>query len=219
MSLQLGEALPCGQFHEPLLNGLVRQAEGYVHVGTVLRQGMAAEKFGRIYGLVQRCGLLVVPPFRRFQSALLNEPLDHQPQDVHRKHRRGVVSRFALGVGVVVQHSRKVRRASLQQVVPHHNQGDSRRAQVLLRPGVDQPVTAEVYGFAEDVGRGVGNQRRRTRLRLVLPLGAEDGVVGGEVKIGCRGVQLQFVLPGNPGEPFSLGGTGQVDLPDRAGFL
>src|SRR5207244_6021621 len=75
---------------------------------------------------------------------------------------------------------------------------DARRAEVLLRAGIDQPVLADVQRAAVHVARRVGDEGHAGRYRgLAAPLRAVDGVVGGEVHVGWIGRVLDLVRLGD----------------------
>ena len=127
---------------------------------------------------------LAVLPRHRSQPPLGLNPLQHQPQDVDPERRGGVVQRILGGVCPVLQHRRQIFRPRRHQVLPNNHQRQSRRAQVLLRPGVDHAVLRNVERSAEDVAAGVAHQRDSRRGRgLGGELRPENRVVRGEVRI------------------------------------
>jgi hypothetical protein len=93
------------------------------------------------------------------------------------------------------------------------------RTEVLLRAGVDQPELRDVDRTAEDVRRGVGHERHGARLRDVVPLGAVDGVVRRDVRVGRVRVERQLAGLRHPREALRLGGSGDADRPDLLRLL
>src|SRR2546430_12744723 len=65
--------------------------------------------------------------------------------------------RAAVGVHLVVEHRGRVRNRLPEQIFAHDDEGEARRADVLLRPGVDQ---AEL----RDIERAREEDRKSTRL-------------------------------------------------------
>ena len=110
-------------------------------------------------------------------------------------------------------------RPAADQILANDHERHARRPEVLLRAGVDQPEPADVDRPAEHVGRGVGDERRRSDVGQRLPLGALDRVVGGDVHVGRAGRQLQLLLRGDARVVVGLRRPGDVDRADLLRFL
>ena len=62
---------------------------------------------------------------------------------------------------------------------------------VFLGTGIDQPKSIEGKAPTQDVAAHVGHQRQIQFHRQLLPLHAVHGFVGGEVQIGCLGIDVE----------------------------
>ena len=208
MALEFNKPLGGGFGGKSGLQFSVGQAESHIHAGPVPGLGVATEELGRVQLVIDQPGFVLVQTFHLFQAALFSKPFDHQTEDIDRKHRRRVIGRMSLGVDAVIEHGGKAIGAAGKQAVSNQHQRDPRRPQILLRAGVDQTVSRDVDGLAEDVGRKVRYQGNAVYLRLRGPFGPVDGVVPGEVHVISLGVQFQFILSGDAVEVPVLGGTG-----------
>ena len=123
-------------------------------------------------------------------------------------------------MGRVVEHGGKLAHPALQQVAAQDHQRHPGGSEVLLGPGVDQAVALHADRPREDVAGGVAGEPGVTRrCRLTAELGAEDGVVRGEVHVGrCLGV-AGLALLGDVGEVGVLGAAGDVDTAVVPGLL
>ena len=218
MALEAVQALRGRLLHEGLLQVFRRQAEGDVHAraGVLLRVA-AIEAAAFVDGAVDAIGLVDHLPLHRAQAALVLQPLQHQAHHVDGERGRRVVERLVLGHELVVQDGGQAGGHPGQEVAADDHHRDPGRSQVLLRARVEQAVARHRQGPAQEVGGGVAHQGHpRRRLRLGEPLGAVDGVVGGEVQVGRPGVGLELAVRGNPVE---LRGFRRSRDPDGAQLL
>ncbi len=98
----------------------------------------------------------------------------------------------------------------------HHQPG---RADVLLRPGIDQAELRHVDRPRKDVRRHVNDQWGIAQLRHPIELQAADGLVAGVVQIGRAIAQLPVVLSGNREVVVRLGSRRDVHAPETTGLL
>src|SRR4030095_5046809 len=104
---------------------------------------------------------------------------------------------------------------SRQQIFTNDDEGHSGWPEVLLGPGVEQTEAADGEGTAEDVRRGIGNERNIGRDGgKCAPLGPLDGVVGGDVQVGGPSRERQLAGCWNTAVPVGLRRAGDGDLAD-----
>ena len=82
----------------------------------------------------------------------------------------------------IFEHGGADRHLAAQHILSHDDEGDARGSEVLLRAGVDQGVLVHVRDLAHDAGGHVGHEGGAA-VGQIVPLGAEDGVVLGDVDI------------------------------------
>ena len=77
---------------------------------------------------------------------------------------------------------------ALDQVLLDDDERRSRRAQVLLRSGIEERVALDVEGPGENIAAGIAEERRAVRnRRLFKKFGPEDCVVRREMDVGRLG--------------------------------
>ena len=92
---------------------------------------------------------------------------------------------------LIVQHRRDVSAHLAQTRLFDDDKGHTGRSEVLLCATIDDVVLANVNRTAEDIRTHIGYQRHITFLLvdlsefLIVDLGTEDGVVGGNMEIIC----------------------------------
>ena len=138
------------------------------------------------------------------------QPLEDQAGDVPGVRRRGVVHRPLGGVGLVVEHRRRALGGLADQVFADDHHRHPRRADVLLRPGVDQAELRNVDRPGEDRRGHVGDQRDLPGGRHVGELDAADRLVRGVVDVRGVGVELELRRGRRPHELVGLGRGGDL---------
>lgn len=206
--LQVEQPARLGAFQERLVETLVGQAERHVHPGAGARLDRVGVEVAGIDGLVQQVLLGAVALLHRGHPALLLQPFEDQAGQVPGVSRRGVVHGTVVRGDLVVEHGRTDAAGAAEQVFANDHHHQAGRADVLLRPGIDQAEAGHVERAREDVGGHVGDQRHVAGLGNPVELEAADGLVGGVVHIGRVLGQRPLVLTRN-GEVVVLLGAGR----------
>ena len=207
-----------------LVEVLVRQAPRDVHQRPRAEVGVSpVEALAVVDRGVEQPRLLAVAGVLRLEPAhLLQEPAGHEHRDVDREHRRRVVHRSVLGERPIVEHRRHAVGHLRQDVVPHDRDRDARRAEVLLRAGVDHAVAGHVDRPGQEVRRHVGHQRHVADGRGVgRELHALDRLVRRDVGVrGAGGERLgELGVHGHPAEAVGLTRPSDADGSGRCRFL
>ena len=188
MALQVDEALRRGGLHERGVLLGVAGDEGHVHAAAVLRAGGTAKQRALVEEVVEQLRLFDVDLFKRRHAALRADPLEGQARDVDAEAVGRVEHAVRVGHLLEAHDLRGDGQLMAEQVLARDEDDHARGGDVLLRAGVDDAELADVIDLREDVGGHVGDQRHAVRLRDVVPAGAVDGVVGGDVDVfGVRG--------------------------------
>ena len=101
---------------------------------------------------------------------------------------------------LVIEHGRRALQGLADEILADDDDRQTRRADVLLRPGVDETEARDVDGPGEDGGGHVRHQGHLTRVRDIGKLHPLDSLVGGVVDIGRRLAQQQVGLRRHAGE-------------------
>ena len=139
-----------------------------------------ASLFARPYGCVHLFGLPSVERFVIREPTKFLHALEHEPSDVNGEQRRGVVQALAQRQRPVRQAQRNGDRPELRRcvdvdetVLPHDENRQPRRTEVLLRASKDYGVFAEM-----------GNRARHERGRVVADEREEAAALAGQAPEG-----------------------------------
>src|SRR5438105_2327189 len=197
VALELHHAALRGAFQERLVELRVRQREGHVHARTVLFRHRVAVEARAVEIVVEQLALRDVAPFDLGEAAQRLEPFEYQRGDVDRVAGRRIEHGVRLGLQLVVHHTRCALGRLSDEVVAHDDDRHARRADVLLRAGVDQPELGELDRPRQEGRRGVGNERDLNFWRR-MELHPADGLVRAVVDV--RRVRALVPLLGRIGE-------------------
>ena len=141
------------------------QRERHVHPRTGVFRHRALVELRSLDEAVEPLGLGTIARLHGLEAALLLEPLEHQAGEVPAEGRRRVEHGAFIGHGLEVPHRRRAWARLADQVVAHDHDADARRADVLLRAGVDEAELRDVQRSRQD-GRGeVRHQRHVADVR------------------------------------------------------
>ena len=105
------------------------------------------------------------------------------------------------------------------QILADDDNCHARRSHVLLRAAVDNAVLGEINRLGHDVGGHICYHRNLAGLRIVVPLGAEDRVVGADIEVIRLRIEVKLLLLRNPSEVIRLRGCSDMDLAVLLCFL
>ena len=171
--------------------------------------------------VIQHGGTLLGALLHDLYAAHLLDPLENEAENVDAVRGGRVVHGALVGHGLPVEHDRVLfERIRAEQVLTDDDDGNARRAHVLLRAGVDHAVLGNVNRLGEDVRGHIRNERYACRgLGVVLVLGAVDGVVCADVEVVCVRTDVQLSLRRYAVEIALLGGEGNMDVAELDRFL
>ena len=164
MSFEIHEADLGRLGAERLVEIRLGERERHVHPGTRIRRHRALVEAAAFDEAVELFGLGAVALFHRLQAALLLEPLEHEAREVPAEGRRRVEHGAFVGHGLEVPHGRRAGARLADEVVAHDHDADARRADVLLRAGVDEAELRHVDGARQDGGAESPPPAARCRL-------------------------------------------------------
>src|SRR6266849_5964115 len=118
---------------------------------------MSAIKAGGVNRVIDELSFFFVLAMHCLESALLEQPLANQTDDVNAPGVWGVVEGSILDVGAIVEHRVKSVRNSLQQIVAHDDKRDATWSHIFLRSRIDQRIFINSDRMRQDVGRSIGN--------------------------------------------------------------
>jgi len=197
------------------------QSEDDVHLGAVLGSDVVfVEALGVIDGSVDEVGFGGIFFFDGLDAASVFEPMEDLVDHVDGEGGRGVEEGVFVGVSFVGEHGGQAGAAFIEDVVTDDDDGDAGGSEVFLGAGVDDAEGCGVEGAREDVAGHIGDEGYVAGVGEGAELGAEDGVVGGEVAVGGVGVEVELVLGGDGAEDAVLfGGGGDSGVGDDFGFF
>ena len=135
--------------------------------------------------VIEQVAFFLVDLFHGLQPADgFLQPFHHQVDGVDGKAGRRVVHGIVFDEGGVLQHGRQVVRDPVEHVLADDDQADAGRPDIFLGAGIDQPEGAASKGrhmMSEDMSATRGTLPAFGKFG---PLGAFDGVVGGEMDVG-----------------------------------
>ena len=212
MALELRQPRRFGFLDEDLVEICIAQRERNVHQRTVILRHRRVIELGLVEIIVKQSGLGAVDLLHRGHTALLFQPLEHQPCDINAVGRRRVRHRIVFRLHLVVKYGGRDRQGLAQQIIAHDDDGHAGRSDILLRAGVNQAVTRHIHRPRQDVRRHVGDDRHAAGVRYPMKLDAANGLVGCQMHIRSIGIELPFRLFRCPRVVVSFGTRGNIDL-------
>ncbi len=131
-------------FQKFSIKRIIGQSERYVHPGAeAWFNGVGVE----IVAINETIQLLCFPGVHLahgLNTALLFQPLEHQPGQVPGIGRRGVVHGAVIGDDLIVHHGRRLFPGLTQEILTDNYHHQARGADVLLGAGIDQTEFADI---------------------------------------------------------------------------
>ena len=176
---------------------LRRQVEGDIHQAARILAGMAAvEAVAVVDDAVDNGGFLLIAFIPGLQSAVVVEPVSYFIDEINIEHRRRIVCRIVVDIGLILQHERQIAADLIQQVVLDDGDDDAGRTDVLLDTGIDEIEILHIYRAAEKIAGHITEQRNVER-RKIMPFRPMDGIVRCHVNIVRIGLDDEAVCLGD----------------------
>ena len=185
--------------------------EGDVHHGAILGIHLVFVERRVVDEVVEHRGFLAVDLLHRGDAAHLLEIAHVEHHDVDWPAGGRVVEAVVRRMDGIFEHGGADRHLAAQHILSHDDEGDARGSEVLLRAGVDQGVLVHVRDLAHDAGGHVGHQGSAA-VGQIVPLGAEDGVVLGDVDVVDVIPEILAGDLGDVGVARLFGGRDQADV-------
>src|ERR1700722_19206335 len=138
MSFKIGEPGLPGVTQERLIKRGVGKRKGHIHPRAAVPGHRVSIETGAVNGRVQKLRFDAVPFPDRRESAVAAQPFEDEARDVPGEGRRRVEHGVLRRDRLVIPHHRGRGTSPPEQIIAHDHDAKAGRADVLLRPGVDQ---------------------------------------------------------------------------------
>ena len=180
VALELRQPRRFGFLDEDLVEIGIAQRERNVHQRTVILRHRRVIELGLVEIIVKQCGLGAVDLLHRGHTALLFQPLEHQPCDINAIGRRRIRHRIVFRLNLVIEYGGRDWQGLAQQIIAL---GLSvREAEQLSR---DQTVSKEKTAPEKDANLAQLERQLSDLLGLKVEI-ADKGRKGGALVISYK---------------------------------
>ena len=177
MAFQRHQAGIVGLLEKCRVKVLARQREGHIHPRARRFLDRILVVTRTVDVAVQQFGLGAIARADRDHAALGKQPLEYEAGEIPAEGIRRVQHRLVGRVFGVVENFWNVLRTAREQILAHDHHHQTRSADVLLRPGIDDAEFRDVDGPRQDIRRHIRHQRHLADIGNVLEFDTMDGFV------------------------------------------
>ena len=192
--------------------------ERYVHHRPVFGVDLVGVEVGVVDKVVKHCRFFAVDFFHCGDAAHLFEITHVEHHHVNRPAGRSVVKAVVLCLRGVFEHGGANVHFAAEEFLFDDDERNACGSEVFLCACVNERVFVDVRDFTHDAGRHIGNEGC-SAVGGVVPLGAENGIVFGDVDIIDIVSEILAGNLGDIGEVFVFGGGDEADISVFAGFF